>query len=45
MEGSDGDQKWVKLCGWKGDAKELAFRIAAIREVFEEVNVLVSFFS
>lgn len=42
-ETSDGDHKWAQLCGWKGDNTELSFRIAAVREVFEETNILVFF--
>jgi len=42
VESSDNDPKWAKMCGWDGDAKELAHRIAAIREVFEEVSILLT---
>lgn len=42
VETADNDPKWAQICGWKGDATDLAYRIAAIREVFEEVNVLIS---
>lgn len=41
-EVADGDNKWAQLCGWKGDNTEMSFRIAAIREVFEETNILLS---
>jgi len=42
VEVSDEDPRWAELCGWRGDTDELTFRIAAIRELFEEVNVLLS---
>jgi len=42
LETSDNDPRWASLCNWEGNQVELSFRIAAIRELFEETNVLLS---